>query len=182
MKAGLAACLFYFSALSEGGTGKGKREVLRCAQDDKLIFFDDNGVFITSISKAVGQEDNCFEGKKRVAGMKRRAQDSSMNTQTEFAPMNVNAEQAWQKVLARDAAADGAFVYAVGSTGIYCRPSCPSKRPIRQVVSFYPSPADARAAGFRACRRCRTTESLASSSCRQSSCCWPSTRLSTSTT
>jgi AraC family transcriptional regulator of adaptative response/methylated-DNA-[protein]-cysteine methyltransferase len=103
----------------------------------------------------VSQEDNCFEGKKRVAAMKRRAQDSSMNTQTEFAPMNVTAEQAWQKVLARDAAADGAFVYAVGSTGIYCRPSCPSKRPIRQVVSFYPSPAEARAAGFRACRRCR---------------------------
>jgi AraC family transcriptional regulator of adaptative response/methylated-DNA-[protein]-cysteine methyltransferase len=57
-------------------------------------------------------------------------------------------------VLDRDTAADGRFVYAVASTGIYCRPSCPSRRPRRAQVSFYPTPADAEAAGFRACRRC----------------------------
>jgi AraC family transcriptional regulator, regulatory protein of adaptative response / methylated-DNA-[protein]-cysteine methyltransferase len=63
-------------------------------------------------------------------------------------------ESRWTAVLGRDAAADGRFVYAVASTGIYCRPSCPSRRPRRAQVSFYPSPAEAEAAGFRACLRC----------------------------
>jgi AraC family transcriptional regulator of adaptative response/methylated-DNA-[protein]-cysteine methyltransferase len=63
-------------------------------------------------------------------------------------------ESRWTAVLDRDTAADGQFVYAVASTGIYCRPSCPSRRPRRAQVSFYPTPADAEAAGFRACRRC----------------------------
>ncbi len=66
----------------------------------------------------------------------------------------VFAGRAWQQVLARDAAADGQFVYAVKSTGIYCRPSCPSRRPERKNVSFFPAPAQAEAAGFRACLRC----------------------------
>jgi AraC family transcriptional regulator of adaptative response/methylated-DNA-[protein]-cysteine methyltransferase len=57
-------------------------------------------------------------------------------------------------VLARDAAADGQFVYAVKSTGVYCRPSCPSRRPERKNVSFYPTATLAEAAGFRACLRC----------------------------
>ena len=64
------------------------------------------------------------------------------------------AGKAWQQVLARDAGADGQFFYAVKSTGIYCRPSCPSRRPERKNVSFYPSAAAAEAAGFRACLRC----------------------------
>jgi len=66
----------------------------------------------------------------------------------------VFAGRAWQQVLARDAAADGQFVYAVKSTGIYCKPSCPSRRPERKNVSFFASPAQAEAAGFRACLRC----------------------------
>jgi AraC family transcriptional regulator of adaptative response/methylated-DNA-[protein]-cysteine methyltransferase len=66
----------------------------------------------------------------------------------------VFAGRAWQQVLARDASADGQFVYAVKSTGIYCRPSCPSRRPERKNVSFFPAPALAEAAGFRACLRC----------------------------
>ena len=66
----------------------------------------------------------------------------------------VFAGRAWQQVLARDAAADGQFVYAVKSTGIYCKPSCPSRRPERKNVSFFPAPAQAEAAGFRACLRC----------------------------
>jgi AraC family transcriptional regulator of adaptative response/methylated-DNA-[protein]-cysteine methyltransferase len=64
------------------------------------------------------------------------------------------AGKAWQQVLARDASADGQFVYAVKSTKIYCRPTCPSRRPDRKNVSFYPSPELARAAGYRACLRC----------------------------
>ena len=66
----------------------------------------------------------------------------------------VFAGRAWQQVLARDASADGQFVYAVKSTGIYCKPSCPSRRPERKNVSFFPAPAQAEAAGFRACLRC----------------------------
>jgi len=60
----------------------------------------------------------------------------------------------WRIVLARDRRYDGRFVYAVRSTGIYCRPSCPSRRPRRAQVAFFAAPADAEQAGFRACRRC----------------------------
>lgn len=62
--------------------------------------------------------------------------------------------KAWQQVLARDAAADGQFVYAVKSTGVFCKPSCPSRRPQRKDIAFFPSPAAAESAGFRACKRC----------------------------
>ena len=67
----------------------------------------------------------------------------------------MTTEGLWQAVARRDAAADGLFVYAVQSTRVYCRPSCPSRRPKRQRVQFFPSPAMAEAGGFRACRRCR---------------------------
>src|ERR1700744_3706397 len=67
---------------------------------------------------------------------------------------SVFAGKAWQQVLARDASADGQFVYAVKSTGVYCRPSCPSRRPERKNVSFFPHASAAEAAGFRACLRC----------------------------
>ena len=61
----------------------------------------------------------------------------------------------WQQVLARDSSADGQFVYAVQSTKVYCRPSCPSRRPARHNVRFFPSAAAAELAGFRACKRCQ---------------------------
>lgn len=60
----------------------------------------------------------------------------------------------WQAVLAADASQDGAFVYAVRSTGVFCRPSCPSRRPKRESVTFFEVPEAAERAGFRACRRC----------------------------
>lgn len=62
---------------------------------------------------------------------------------------------AWRAVEARDARSDGRFVYAVRSTGIYCRPSCPSRRPRRDRVEFFSAPSEAELGGFRACRRCR---------------------------
>jgi len=61
----------------------------------------------------------------------------------------------WQAIQARDRSADGAFVYAVRSTGIYCRPSCPSRKPSKEQVVFFPLPEAAEQQGFRACRRCR---------------------------
>ena len=66
----------------------------------------------------------------------------------------VGSEAAWAAVQARDARYDGRFVYAVRSTGIFCRPSCPSRRPHRRHVAFFDAAASARAAGFRACLRC----------------------------
>lgn len=66
-----------------------------------------------------------------------------------------DADRCWTAVQARDPRADGSFVYAVRSTRIYCRPSCPSRRPRRAQVVFFPRPEAAEAAGFRACRRCR---------------------------
>jgi AraC family transcriptional regulator, regulatory protein of adaptative response / methylated-DNA-[protein]-cysteine methyltransferase len=71
-----------------------------------------------------------------------------------FAPPTLSPDERWQAVLARDRRWDGAFVYAVRSTGIYCRPSCASRRPRRSQVTFYPIPEVAERAGYRACRRC----------------------------
>ena len=64
-------------------------------------------------------------------------------------------EDYWKAVQSRDRGADGAFVYAVRSTGIYCRPSCPSRKPGREQVVFFPLPEAAEQKGFRACQRCR---------------------------
>lgn len=61
----------------------------------------------------------------------------------------------WTAVMARDPSADGRFVYAVNSTGVYCRPTCPSRRPRHDRVAFFDTPAQAEAAGYRPCRRCR---------------------------
>jgi AraC family transcriptional regulator of adaptative response/methylated-DNA-[protein]-cysteine methyltransferase len=61
----------------------------------------------------------------------------------------------WKALASRDAAADGTFVYAVTSTGVYCRPSCPSRRPRADRVRFFDTTTEARQAGYRACKRCR---------------------------
>ncbi len=65
------------------------------------------------------------------------------------------SESFWDAVQTRDRTADGKFVYAVRSTGVYCRPSCPSRKPRREQVEFYPLPEVAEQKGFRACRRCQ---------------------------
>ena len=67
----------------------------------------------------------------------------------------VQEELCWHAVMTRQRAADGSFVFAVRSTGIYCRPSCPSRRPRRDRVQFFSRPDEAERAGFRACLRCR---------------------------
>ena len=67
----------------------------------------------------------------------------------------MSEQDRWKAVLARDRRFDGAFVYGVRSTGIYCRPSCPARRPHHDQVSFFRMPEAAKQAGFRPCRRCR---------------------------
>ncbi len=66
-----------------------------------------------------------------------------------------NDDPRWAAVMARDRSQDGHFFYAVRSTGVYCRPSCPSRRPHRNNVRFFESSEQAERAGFRPCLRCR---------------------------
>ena len=70
----------------------------------------------------------------------------------------IDADTAWTAFEARDRARDGAFVGAVRTTGIYCKPSCPARHPKREHVEFFTDAAAARAAGYRACLRCRPDE------------------------
>lgn len=65
------------------------------------------------------------------------------------------AEEAWRALVERDDRFDGRFVFAVRTTGVYCRPSCPARRPRRENVTFFSSTDAARGAGFRPCKRCR---------------------------
>jgi AraC family transcriptional regulator of adaptative response/methylated-DNA-[protein]-cysteine methyltransferase len=67
----------------------------------------------------------------------------------------IDTNTAWQAVLERDRRFDGKFVFAVRSTGVYCRPSCPARRPRQTNVRFYDDPNLAEQEGFRACRRCK---------------------------
>ena len=68
------------------------------------------------------------------------------------------AERYWRATMSRDARADGTFVLAVRSTHIYCRPSCPARRPLRRNVIFFRTGVEAEQQGFRPCRRCRPNE------------------------
>src|SRR2546425_943971 len=80
--------------------------------------------------------------------------------QTKFA-QSISAHAAaryWQATLARDSRADGSFVLAVRSTHIYCRPSCPARRPLRRNVTFFHTREEAEKQGYRPCLRCRPNE------------------------
>src|SRR5580704_12360859 len=77
------------------------------------------------------------------------------NDLTEVNQMTLSNDNRWRAVLARDASQDGRFIFAVSSTGVYCRPSCPSRRPRRENVTFFRQPEEAEKAGYRACLRCR---------------------------
>ncbi len=63
-------------------------------------------------------------------------------------------ERYWRAIIEKDAAFDGVFVLGVRSTGVYCRPTCPSRRPNPERVAFFATPSAAEASGFRACLRC----------------------------
>ena len=65
-------------------------------------------------------------------------------------------QEMWEAVCTHDAGCDGIFFYAVKSTGVYCRPSCKSRLPRRENVCFFDTARQAREAGFRPCKRCRS--------------------------
>lgn len=73
----------------------------------------------------------------------------------------IDPEMAWQQLVARDPGAQ--FIYAVTTTGVYCRPGCSSRRPLRRNVRFFSSAAEASAAGFRPCQRCQPDVAASSS-------------------
>jgi len=104
-----------------------------------------------------------FERKNRIAAvasemyfglMKENTQTRIRNLASTCEAQKLPAQRYWKAVSSRDARYDGAFVYAVRSTGIYCRPSCPSRRPRRERVVFFGAPEAAEREGFRPCRRC----------------------------
>src|SRR6476646_3872288 len=70
----------------------------------------------------------------------------------------VTDEERWDAIVHRNAAADSTFYYSVRTTGVYCRPSCPSRLAKQANVRFHPTCEDAEKAGFRPCRRCRPNE------------------------
>ena len=78
--------------------------------------------------------------------------DPEMTTDPAATP---DAEAAWRAVEARDPESDGRFVVAVVTTGVYCRPTCPARRPLRRNVRFFADAEGAEAEGFRPCKRCR---------------------------
>lgn len=90
---------------------------------------------------------------------------------------SMHEENRWQAVLTRDKQSDGAFVYAVHSTGIYCRPSCPSRKPQREQVTFFAQPDEAQQAGYRACQRCQPDTFSPESELAQQVCRYIETHL-----
>jgi AraC family transcriptional regulator, regulatory protein of adaptative response / methylated-DNA-[protein]-cysteine methyltransferase len=83
-----------------------------------------------------------------------RTRDAAGHPPVRPLPLSSDDER-WAAVVGRDRRADGSFYYSVETTGVYCRPSCPSRMARRENVRFHASCADAERAGFRACKRCR---------------------------
>src|SRR5829696_1173814 len=84
---------------------------------------------------------------------------NSVATQNEPVSNDYASDDArWAAVMRRDAAADGKFIYSVRTTGVYCRPSCPSRHALRENVAFHESREAAEGAGFRPCKRCKPNE------------------------
>src|SRR5215475_345236 len=83
------------------------------------------------------------------AGKRRRTMATAAST-----ARRIDDETAWMALVNRDHRFDGRFVFAVATTGVFCRPSCPARRPRRENVRFFEAPPAAETAGFRACKRC----------------------------
>jgi AraC family transcriptional regulator, regulatory protein of adaptative response / methylated-DNA-[protein]-cysteine methyltransferase len=98
---------------------------------------------------------NAILAKEPLSEMPAPRVNSPKPTSSQPGPTHAGDDRRWSAVVKRDSGRDGEFVFAVASTGIYCRPSCPARRPRRENVTFYSRPEQAEKAGFRACLRCR---------------------------
>ena len=96
-----------------------------------------------------------FDRKRRSAVGGARRHKKRMMSITTPVPPAADRDPRWARITTRDKTADGRFWYSVATTGVYCRPSCPARRANPKNVAFHDSPEAARAAGFRACLRCR---------------------------
>lgn len=107
-------------------------------------------------------DERRFECKNRIAAINwrrygkavKRTTENGCRSEASRQPGTLPQNRFWQAVVARDGRYDGVFIYAVRSTGVYCRPSCPSRRPRRGRVVFFSTPSAAEAEGFRPCQRC----------------------------
>src|SRR5690242_9907913 len=113
-------------------------------------------------SAGAGQ-DSHFGSKRASTRTDRRTSDMSLMAMTTRATpqptLRLRADSdRWNAVVAHDSRADGSFVYSVRTTGVYCRPSCPARRPRRDNVRFHATCEDAERAGFRPCKRCQPNE------------------------
>lgn len=79
-------------------------------------------------------------------------------------PVMLDEKQCWEAIERRDRGQDGSFFFGVVTTGVFCRPSCPARRPLRRNVRFYATPTEARRDGLRPCLRCRPLEVFSSPS------------------
>lgn len=86
------------------------------------------------------------------------SRQSKQREQPQHGVSALDETECWKAIEKRDTAFDGLFWYGVRTTGVYCRPSCPSRQPKRENVSFFALPDAARRTGLRACRRCRPDE------------------------
>src|SRR3954471_23270213 len=91
-----------------------------------------------------------------MAVLAKASQEHTSETMTKVA--HLDADTAWAAFMRRDRAWDGRVIGAVKTTGIYCKPSCPAKRPQREHVQFFSTGDEARAVGYRACLRCKPDE------------------------
>lgn len=82
----------------------------------------------------------------------------STNRKTEPGNLGYSDENRWQTIVNRDTGADDQFYYSVSTTGVFCRPSCPSRLAKRENIAFHNSREDAERAGFRPCKRCKPNE------------------------
>ena len=98
------------------------------------------------------------EGEKNKFGEVDTKRTRCIASLQEYRGQLMQTDSMWEQLASRDHAADGEFVYAVATTGVYCRPSCKSRLPKRENVVFFTLPAQAEGAGFRACKRCHPRE------------------------
>ena len=109
---------------------------------------------ITEMARTAEVRSPAVRRKAMAAGKAAVAMGKAAASAASQAAAATAADPRWARVMARDRAADGQFWYSVATTGVYCRPSCPSRRANPRNVTLHDTPAAARAAGFRPCKRC----------------------------